>query len=478
MKFSKLNETLQKKWLYILAYFYLFSSVAIFLLGNVKYIISIPLTILLLIANVKAIQNAPEMKVSLFKGSKKFIFILIIILMWVVFAGVGGFIWQNPWDHKFRNAVFKDLVGKSWPVISGSKALCYYLGFWLPSALVGKLFGLHSGYFFQIVWAFLGIAIAFGIVCQYLKEIKIRNILIFIFYSGLDVFLFLMFSGLPVFESINNILGGSHLELSLYWFNSSSNTTLLFWLYNQIIPFWVGMMLLLSQKNSKSICLIYAMLFLYSPFPDVALAPVMVYLVFRQPEKNILKKILYACSFENIVAIPILIILALFMKSNDSAGNIGILLPSGTLFIEYLCYIIFEFLVYLIFVYRKNKNDAILNILIIVSAILPFITMGNSFDFAARTSIPLAFYIMLLVMKEFQDKSTSKKIKIGLIIVLCLGSVTPMTEMIRTFNNEKGVLRHEYSSRADSLDSVFTKNECYTNFVADTSSIFFKYLAK
>ena len=74
MKFSKLNETLQKKWLYILAYFYLFSSVAIFLLGNVKYIISIPLTILLLIANVKAIQNAPEMKVSLFKGSKKFIF--------------------------------------------------------------------------------------------------------------------------------------------------------------------------------------------------------------------------------------------------------------------------------------------------------------------------------------------------------------------------------------------------------------------
>ena len=104
--------------------------------------------------------------------------------------------------------------------------------------------------------------------------------------------------------------------------------------------------------------------------------------------------------------------------------------------------------------------------------------MGNSFDFAARTAIPLAFYIMLLVMKEFQDKSTSKKIKIGLIIVLCLGAVTPMTEMIRTFNNEKGVLRHEYSSRADSLDSVFTKNECYTNFVADTSSIFFKYLAK
>ena len=203
----------------------------------------------------------------------------------------------------------------------------------------------------------------------------------------------------------------------------------------------------------------------------------MVYLVFKQPKENWLKKILYACSFENIVAIPLLLILLLFMKSNASAGNIGILgLATDNLFLKYIFYIIFEFLVYLIFIYKKNKHDVILNILIVVSAFLPFITMGSSFDFAARTSIPLAFYIMLLVMKEFQN--TSKKIKIGLIIVLCLGSITPLTEMVRTFNNEKGVLRHEYSSRSDSLDSVFTPNECYNNFVADTSSIFFKYLAK
>lgn len=57
---------------------------------------------------------------------------------------------------------------------------------------------------------------------------------------------------------------------------------LLFWLYNQIIPFWVGIMLLLQQKNSKSIALIYAMLMLYAPFPLVTLAPIMIYLVLKK----------------------------------------------------------------------------------------------------------------------------------------------------------------------------------------------------
>ena len=74
----------------------------------------------------------------------------------------------------------------------------------------------------------------------------------------------------------------------------------------------------------------------------------------------------------------------------------------------------------------------ILNILIIVTFLMPFILMGNSYDFAYRTCIPLAFYIMLLIMKTLQNNNISKKIKIGLVIVLCLGAITPITEMIRT----------------------------------------------
>lgn len=488
IKIEKLNQIIKDKWLYIMAYLYLFSAVAMFLLGNVKYIISIPVVLLLSIGIFKAILNAPKMEHKLFKNYKKMIVILGIIMAWVIFAGMGGFIWQNIWDNKFRNAIFKDLVGKNWPVIQDSRALCYYFGFWLPSAIVGKVFGLQVGYAFQIVWAIIGISIAFGMICQYLNKVKIRNIIIFIFYSGLDVFLFLIFSKLRVGEAFLQILKGCHIELATGRFNSSSNTTLLFWLYNQIIPFWVGMMLLLQQKNSKSIALIYSMLMIYSPFPLVALVPIMIYLVLKKEENeeidNVFKRFIYrikqACTFENIISVFLIVIIGLFMKSNSAAGKINILEFNKENSFKYICYIFFEFIVYLIFIYKNNRKDMILNILILTTFILPFILMGNSYDFAYRTCIPLAFYIMLLVMKTLQDANITKKIKIGIIIVLCLGAITPMTEMIRTTRNEIKVIKGEISARSDSLSSVFTRegNECYENFIANTDSLFYKYLSK
>ena len=198
-----MKEIFERKWLYILGYLYLLSSIIIFLLGNVKLWISIPLSIILIISTVKALKNIQDVNKELIKKNKKTIIgIGVILFFWVIVAGIGGFIWQNIWDHKFRNAVFKDLVRYDWPVTNGNFALCYYLGFWLPAALVGKIFGLGAGYLAQIVWAFIGVYIAFLIICQYLKNIKISNLLIFIFYSGLDVFLFYIFNK-RIFYRIN-----------------------------------------------------------------------------------------------------------------------------------------------------------------------------------------------------------------------------------------------------------------------------------
>ena len=488
MESNVVIKALKEKWLYALGYLYLFSSIAIFLIGNVKLFISLPLTCILFIAIIKAINNSPKIKLEYGKVYKKILVILAIIIIWVIFAGVGGFVWQNIWDHKFRNAVFMDLVNYDWPVIEEGKALCYYLGYWLPAALVGKIFGLQAGYAFQVIWAILGVSIAFGIICEYLRTVKIRNIIILIFYSGLDIFLFLLFSKLPIGEALIKVFQGRHIELATTFFNSSSNTTLIFWLYNQIIPFWVGMMLLLQQKNSKSIALIYSMMMLYSPFPLVALAPIMVYMVFKKQEgieennilKNIFMKIKKACSFENIVSIFLVVIIGLYIKSNTAAGKISFLEINSETIIKYICYIFFEFIVYLVFIYKNHRKDWVLNILILVTFLLPFILMGNSYDFAYRTCIPLAFYIMLLVMKDLQDKNVSKKIKIGIIIVLCLGAITPVSEMIRTTVNEIKVIQGETRARSDSLASAFKKegNECYDNFIANTDSLFYRYLTK
>ena len=106
---TNLINDFKGKWIYILGYFYLFISVAIFLIGNVKLWISIPLIVAIFIGVLKGIKNAPKMEVKLFHGNKKFWIILLIIILWVAFSGIGGFIWQNRYDHMFRNAIFMDL---------------------------------------------------------------------------------------------------------------------------------------------------------------------------------------------------------------------------------------------------------------------------------------------------------------------------------------------------------------------------------
>lgn len=269
----------------------------------------------------------------------------------------------------------------------------------------------------------------------------------------------------------------------------------MFWLYNQIIPLWVGMSLMLMQKNSKSVVFIFALLLLYSPFPAVALVPVVIYLVFKkyndEEYKSYMKKaknkaqifwlkIKRACTFENFSAIPIAIIIGLFYMSNIAANKVDLLEINQSTMFSYIMYVVFEFLIYILFIYRNNRKDMILNILIIVTLLLPFIKMGNSYDFARRTCIPLAFYIMLLIMKELQNGDMQKWKRIALIIVICLGAVTPMTEMIRTVKMEQKVLARGIEARSDKLPSCFQKkgNECYDNFIATTDSIFYKYIAK
>lgn len=116
--------------------------------------------------------------------------IIVILILWVYFSGIGGFVFQNK-DHWWRNETFNLLVQEDWPVIvkmnmKGTmqpRALIYYIGFWLPSAVVGKLFGLNAGYAFQALWAVLGLFIIYYLISERLGSFSIKSLLCLIFFS-------------------------------------------------------------------------------------------------------------------------------------------------------------------------------------------------------------------------------------------------------------------------------------------------------
>lgn len=489
--------------LHTVAFVYLLIPALIFNIGWIQLHFSIILTILLLCSFFLFLKNSQNN--SFFKNLSKadwrrIIIMLMIIVAWVFFAGVGGFVWQNRWDHKFRNAVFMDLVLNEWPVINGETALCYYFGFWLPSAVVGKIFGLEAGYFAQTLWACTGIIITMFLVFEYLGTIKLRFVILFILFSGLDVLMmlfpqngFALIDGqklidFSLIERIYLLLTGTHIEwLSLY-FNSSCNTTLLFWLYNQIIPFWVGFLLILNQKDNKNIVTIYSLLFLFCPFPCVGLFPVIVYKLLKESNftqhgfqyELIKKRIISLFTPENLCIIPFVLIVALLYKSNLAAGKIRVLPVNIESLLAFIFFFLVEYGIYLVFLDKVERKDTILRILLATVVFCSFIVMGNSFDFAWRTCIPATFYIMLLIMKKTICISFQSKKELILILVICMGAVTPTTEFIRTFKGEVAVLTGKENARNDSLSTIFTKenNECYDNFIADTHSVFYEHFAK
>ncbi len=276
------------KGMAVTVYLYLALPIAIFLLGWCKWYIGVPLTVLMLWAIVLSIREHK------FKPRKAYVytsmdkikiaFIIGVVLLWVVASGVGNFVWQNS-DHQTRNGIFNAMVEHEWPVAyeiateNGIelRSMVYYIGFWFPSALMGKLFGLEVGYTMQVAWAAIGVLIAYALICCWRRKIMVWPLFVFIFFSGLDA----VGIALSQVDSLQ-IWGSNHLEAWSVFYQFSSMTTQLFWVFNQAVPAWVAAIFVLLYERPKNMIFTVSMLLLSSAFPCVGLLPFAIYLMIKR----------------------------------------------------------------------------------------------------------------------------------------------------------------------------------------------------
>ena len=119
--------------------------------------------------------------------------ILAVILPALVLAplaGVGGWGYQDA-DWLTQNGVFRDLVNQPWPVIyetsSGPLLQVYYVAFFLPAALVGKLLSWHAANHAMFL------CFAFGLCVSMLWVRKLSGVglwwcvPVFLAFSGMDI---------------------------------------------------------------------------------------------------------------------------------------------------------------------------------------------------------------------------------------------------------------------------------------------------
>ena len=345
-----------------------------------------------------------------------------LAFLWVLFSGIGGFANQD-WDHHFRNALFRDLIVQEWPVYynfpasypdpelaNHDSALNYYLTFWLPAALIGKLWGAGAANVFLLLWSYTGILL----VLYHLNRLfgfryPLIVSLLFMGWSGLDVL------GRLIMQPIAHF---STFQLEAYYsYSYSAFTSNLYNVFNQAIPMWLITVWVFSQPKRLNLLPI-AFLLAYAPFPFIGL--VLLYYGYyaldtygrvRNVTDFLVSILTELRRVETIVGVVCLLLpFALFYSAHTSS------VPSDLFWSRHLVgtrrmkvqVIVFYFVaffleagVYFLSIALLSKKvyqsmKLLFWLCFVMLLFIPFWIVGTGNDFASRGSMP--FLVMLCVM--------------------------------------------------------------------------------
>lgn len=459
---KKIN--LKLKYISILSYIYILLPIILFFINWLKLSIGISASIIVILGLIWIIKkdiltNENQIELPINALIISFIFIAI----WVIYSGLGGFFFQT-WDNHSRNAIFRDLINYSWPVIypETNNALVYYFNFWLVPALFGKVGGWLVGNLALYLWGLFGIFLIFINILFYIKPRKKWHIfLITVFliaWSG-ENYIGIVISN--IFHICNNAIGfGSAegwLDFSRNGYDCSylyrSNIDALCQVYNQAIVPWLVVSMVLNNPKTRTFAYIGLCALCCGPIPFIGLLPIFLCYFIKEiilPLK--MHKFLFIMreifSIANISAcITIFPVMWYFFKANMSfsgsdmqRGYVELFVPWEAFDIQrimtLLLFYFLEFGIYMIFIWKKYKRDSLFWTILITLMIIPIFKIGAGRDFCMNASLPALFVLMIYTVNyficEFKDKYTFKETLnfITLIIVLCISTTTLIGDCI------------------------------------------------
>ena len=476
------------------AYIWLALPLLIWIFGWLRWYCAVPLAAILILAVGRILKGEGDGSgfvsehFSPVTMDRKFWMIALVVLLYVIYCGMGGFFYQIPADNFYRNAIFYDLVRRPWPVeypplADGEpRMLCYYLGFWLPAALGAKLCGgyIMPGDALQVIYAAWGLFIALCFISSYCGG-RMRWILliVFLFFGGWDIVTSLIFAPADERDTLNKFLTvGLDQDASTYY--DIANTSIFTaYIYNQGIPSLVGCLLILFQRRRPELLLLpFALLFFFAPLPCVGVAVVMVPWMLRNWRKSL--------SWLNAAALPLLAVTALYFMANNNANRPLNHLADGLwpeILGHGLAWLTLGVGIWLPFIWKSVRRNWMFWTWVAVGYLAPLYGMGQDVDFGLRVSIPLSIYMMLLVADaaaSIRRWNSARGWALG--CTLAIGSCAPLgvyyyvvyhavTKCIMQGVPAKRI--HGYNLLSDPDHNVF-----YNNFIATGQGPFYRYLMR
>ncbi|QJD79960.1 hypothetical protein [Spirosoma rhododendri] len=445
-----MNIPLSKSFVYLSTLLYLLVPFLLFVTFWLKAIYAVPVIGIVLYCLYQAsrdIRANDPVKSQLSPRQLRQIYIGVgILAVWVFFSGIGNLAYQNS-DFEVRNAILRDLVEQEWPIMYSSNinapgqatiqnkfVLIYYFGYWLPAAGVGKLAGLQAANLFLMVWALLGLSLVYALLCIYLKKTTFLIVVLLVFWSGLDgvgtMLMTLMYGKGPEFGLL------SHIE---WWAEPanvnaqfSSNTTLLYWVFNQTIPLWLCILLVLINRSSAYLFFVLTLSLFLAPLGTIGLVPLVIFLLVKEAaERGVGATVNRYLNVVNLVgAATVFGITFLFFTANK-AGSLRGIVPMAPL--GYGLFLLLEvgLLIGFLFVVQRAHRQLLLFCAVLL-LLIPFVRIGSLYDFSMRASIAYLFVLFVLTAKTLLDRQVERKLKVGLLVYLLIGSITPGLELTRS----------------------------------------------
>ena len=390
--------------------------------------------------------------------------LICLAFIWCLLGGQGGMFYQTD-DWSIRNALYRDLLTHEWPVYynGGAAALSYYIAYWLPPALVGKL-ALALGANIDVIWTVANIALLVWTVMGMcfvilLSLVAIRPqtdawvygcVALLVLFSTPDILGCFLSKNLPD----ANAADYPHLEWWAQVAQYSSISTCLFWVFNQAVVPWICTLCMYCESGFRSYLLLFVCCANCGPFPALGLAFLMLargagrlmatYRLGKQV-KPVLKEII---SVQNIAALLILVPIVLFFCCNAAVSNTAtapsanalkypLYFPVERRLIKCLAYFVFlEGLLLPLFVFRDHHKTSLYWGMLATLLICPFVRVGQAGDFCMRVSMP-AILVLFVFVSQSLIMHVHRTSRIGaitalLIVALALGSITPICEMYRS----------------------------------------------
>jgi hypothetical protein len=461
---------------------------------------------------------------------KQLISIAIFSILTTIISGVGELVNQNP-DYFKHNLIFSDLVNNPWPVTynGGETFLCYNIAYYLPAALLGKIFGLAVVPWAALLYSFVGTFLFFTWFFVFAKTASWKLMFVFICISGLELvwvginliyFTALWYPEYGLSTIFNYVLANSGPEITTPYLGHSFFAVLTNFIASPqhgLSGYLAGAMVLYfitRNWHPKYSVLAVVLLLLWSPLTIIGFAPFLVYHAFKFEGKLFNKHTISTA----IVCLLLGSIGLLYLQAHYPLEYSRFIwqvdipfFPKHAWVVYTLGFIVFEFGLIFLFLYWEDKKlnfigtyKPLFAISFFSLVLLCMYQVGIYNDLSMRASVPFLFVLLLVGLFYLQRVNQFSKLKKVLIGLLIVGMVIPRVYIIastiyrtaagtkKTFKIvqiPKGYTILEHNNWLKQTDSTLKNNYFYkdgkyelpeiTNqYLGTTNSVFYQYFAK